>query len=1602
MGDEQIDIMHPRKNQPKKRMWNSSKEFINGVKCQIEQSYGCSQIPIRKNVLMIDDDRMIYQCGKHLVEYNLLHKKQHYLIKNIEDEDITAMNYVVSQSDTLNLVVGLRGNRGFPTLKVIKKKQTNSISFSHTHVQQNSIIIDCAFIIKNKNIVSLVEEENKYCITIYGIQREKLLFTRDILNFQISLLEVCSDVPEEFYLVGPQYFQIWKLNVSEKELNEEPFSYKENLINQEEEIIECCQIPETEYMAFITNANVLYFYKQRKFKQSLQVTVSDIHLKDELDKKSMNIMKNSVPASQQVIGQQDENSSSQIQDQLKEISEPYQLASITSLFNGFVVGFENLGVVNAYEMNKRTEQLYLKGTFRINAQHIYKVLNLSSSVQENVIALCVQHAPRIMQVMETKQKNSPPTNSNQYVQSANNNQSSTHLVQNPSQFNIQSSNQIDSTIKKNRSNFENQPVNTPVNTNQNQQNLVTQNTSPPQTKGFRKNNQGAQGGIGGGGQNPKIDLQNMGRIDLYIFNYGVVDVISAAQKDAFEPLFPEGVHKGMVVDCAFCPSKSILLTLSDDKTLKNWEFSMNTGVFKCIYTTYFHENPLSVSLHPLSFQCAVGYREGLKFFFILEDELKIAFSEQNVKYVNAVSYSEWGNLCAAANYNMINIYNPNTYESIITLNGHSGFVKRIKWLIDDTMLVTNCSQGVLNCWNIWTGNRVVEHAYKQTKYNSVIYDNDLDWCVCSTQDSKVRLFDDKGCNPIYEMDVSPYNYTTILLVKELGVILFGTSAGSIRTYLWPFDISIKQQEYFEITLHQTAISSMQITKDLNYLITGSENGSIYFLKLRQFSNGNEVEISFGVEDAKFQVGSIYCINQLCLSSTSSQENKKDLIKELEFRISNLKTDQEDEKEKQVNQINQLLKNQEETNKDVIAKQKEQLSKIMEDCDLKYKDLITQIELLRSRYREQVSTMEEKNMASLLTQYQKSDDLKFQLENIKQFSEKELLDFTLKYKQIIKDTEIDFSKKYQELFERFSTSQDKLNEDQTKFKEVFRQQTDEHEEYLIKTKKQLQNEKEEEIKRSEEFRTSNSKKQKEIERFNQRKLELDSILKEATSQIEHLEEERKNFSDKNGLMQNQLQSKEEIINSKEQEIKEYRIKNNHLQNFKTVYDYQVTSLKEERSPLIDHLKNMEKNVRVMYKELLDESEASKKINTKLGENKEFIDQLKQQIKDKQDLLAITKRKIESFEYSILDMIKQEKYENWFQKMNKIYKEFFEGNVNLNNLMEKNTSIGSSLKDSPDDEFLQQLNMNNSEQIREELIKQRDFMSKKIQTISKLNRQTEIDRDDVVIRVQNENTHLIRECNTLREEKKNLKEHLGSLEKALDIITKELMRLSLDGEIQSDQEFIEKELLDFDPSKIIDKIEEEKSSLAEQSIMDSPQPKQKKHSNKKTPYQKYDEERNIRIQKIKNSQSMHSLGILSTQSPDKSIISQSQRDNQSLLLSLLKDVEKFQDDKESNVYERLKERVQNYLYTEDPSLTIPHISRIDKTLIGHTSQEETQIAQNSIISESLNVTKSNADILKQLKVKDNDSILSNKNKKSFSKKPENKSTFTLPQIKGNKYQ
>jgi len=54
----------------------------------------------------------------------------------------------------------------------------------------------------------------------------------------------------------------------------------------------------------------------------------------------------------------------------------------------------------------------------------------------------------------------------------------------------------------------------------------------------------------------------------------------------------------------------------------------------------------------------------------------------------------------------------------------------------------------------------------------------------------------------------------------------------------------------------------------------------------------------------------------------------------------------------------------------------------------------------------------------------------------------------------------------------------------------------------------------------------------------------------------------------------------------------------LNNFRAVYDYRVDTLKGEKEPLMDHLKNMENNVKIMFDELLDEAHSQKRIESKI--------------------------------------------------------------------------------------------------------------------------------------------------------------------------------------------------------------------------------------------------------------------------------------------------------------------------------------------------------------------------------------------------------------------
>ena len=47
-------------------------------------------------------------CGNHLVLYDIVRRKQKYIMKNIEDEAVTALNYYLGTKTEVMISVGLK------------------------------------------------------------------------------------------------------------------------------------------------------------------------------------------------------------------------------------------------------------------------------------------------------------------------------------------------------------------------------------------------------------------------------------------------------------------------------------------------------------------------------------------------------------------------------------------------------------------------------------------------------------------------------------------------------------------------------------------------------------------------------------------------------------------------------------------------------------------------------------------------------------------------------------------------------------------------------------------------------------------------------------------------------------------------------------------------------------------------------------------------------------------------------------------------------------------------------------------------------------------------------------------------------------------------------------------------------------------------------------------------------------------------------------------------------------------------------------------------------------------------------------------------------
>jgi len=377
--DEGNFVLLNNKKLFKRTMWSkNAAEFLNGVTLSLDVAFGYYQTPIRKNVYFVAEDTLIFLSGKHIIEYDIIRKKETYLLKNLDDETIVAMNYYMNKKRILSVAVALKSTtRVLPQVKIYSKAKNFSYSLVHAHLSPSANILDVSFFMKSKFLLCLLENEHKYQIAVWHIAKERILAHIDI-DEEINKICLSPINNDEFSLSGKHYLKIWNFNVADKNLTVKPANY---LKEKDDHLVDHCWLPSSPFLIIITNNNEIYLYKHTDLIQTFKLSLTKRDLENAFSSKM------------------EDNKPKRPQPNESLATECY-LSCICPTNRGFACGVNGAGLIALFEIDKG-DRIIHKGNFKMKDEHIdriERIHSLHTSPDDMYIAVAMIYASKRMNI----------------------------------------------------------------------------------------------------------------------------------------------------------------------------------------------------------------------------------------------------------------------------------------------------------------------------------------------------------------------------------------------------------------------------------------------------------------------------------------------------------------------------------------------------------------------------------------------------------------------------------------------------------------------------------------------------------------------------------------------------------------------------------------------------------------------------------------------------------------------------------------------------------------------------------------------------------------------------------------------------------------------------------------------------------------------------------------------------------------------------------------------------------------------------------------------------------------------------------------------------
>ncbi|XP_031769045.2 cilia- and flagella-associated protein 57 isoform X1 [Galleria mellonella] len=790
---------------------------------------------------------------------------------------------------------------------------------------------------------------------------------------------------------------------------------------------------------------------------------------------------------------------------------------------------------------------------------------------------------------------------------------------------------------------------------------------------------------------------------------------------AFAELGP-AMHYGPINSLSMCAWKPIFMTSGElDKSIRIWNYMTDDVEMIKLYQEEIH----CVSLHPTGLFAIVGFSDKLRFMVVLIDDFEV-MREFPIRNCKCAKFSTNGQMFAAVNSQVIQVFSSISFQNVYNLKGHNGRITSLAWSANDLTLVSCGTEGAVYEWSMSTGQRVGEVILKTNQFNACAVNSIGKIAYGVGSDGEIKEIGSNSIRRNLGLINCPLD-TIVLSRSDMMLFITGGKGGVTSVQLPLLDKAI----FNEFHMHNKKVTCIALAYDDQTLVSVAEDASICLWRLTN-ADGRAIALDKDFAYSK----------EILISKKDLQE-KINSINLLSTRMSELETEH-------TYQLRQAEATQAEKLKEVhegycaaIEELKEKNEQMENEHTHEIGMIQQDIAKLRSGHERTLQALEADFNVKLISEYDRYQSLEDKAARMRKDYEQRLEELAESKRQALRELNNIFEAKLEEkdtLLQELQEQADMETKEHETIKASIEEDAD-REIIEIRTAYEVQLKEEKDANVRLKGETGLMKKKlisanKEIDEFKHQVSQLKAEHKQFQKVISTLERDvadlKKEISERDGTIQD-----------KEKRIYELKRKKQELEKYKFVLNFKITELKNQIEPIEREIK--EKKLRILELEVSLETLLKQKDFRELK-----INQLNEKLASaKKDFLSETERNL-----TLKNTLKKIKID--LHNMTANFQDPVKLKLNVKALFHKYVEDIDFVRSRiAEDEAIREFN------------RQRDHLEKQVAALKQqLSKSVGGSKSDIG-KIMDENCTLITEINNLRTELKSTRTRCFQMESILGL-------------------------------------------------------------------------------------------------------------------------------------------------------------------------------------------------------------------------------------------